>query len=142
MQFPRYNFSVDSHTFELLELPKILAQLEAACACELGRARVRRLEPSTNVGEVTRRINETSQARLYLEAGKAAVFGGISDVSRLLKNAQIGSMLEAGELAAVGLFIAGARRLKGGIENASREDEDGQQFTLLVHQANRISVHA
>lgn len=141
MQFPRYNFSVDSHTFELLELPKILAQLEAACACELGRARVRRLEPSTNVGEVTRRINETSQARLYLEAGKAAVFGGISDVSRLLKNAQIGSMLEAGELAAVGLFIAGARRLKGGIENASREDEDGQQFTLLVHQANRISVH-
>jgi DNA mismatch repair protein MutS2 len=137
---------MNSRALELLELPKILAQLEAQCACELGRARVRKLEPSVNTGEVTRRLNETTQAKLFLDAGKIAPFGGISDVARFLKNAQIGAMLEASDLAAVGKFLAGSRALKNSIENAARENESegeralGREYSLLRHHANRIEA--
>jgi DNA mismatch repair protein MutS2 len=132
---------VNPRALELLELPKILAQLEAQCACELGRARVRKLAPSVNAGEVTRRLNETTQAKTFLDAGKIATFGGISDVARFLKNAQIGAMLEASDLAAVGKFLAGSRALKNSIENAARESEESErEYSLLRHHANRIEA--
>lgn len=140
---------MNPRALELLELPKILTQLESQCACELGRARVRKLEPSVNVGEVTRRLNETTQAKAFLDAGKIAPFGGVSDVSRFLKNAQIGAMLEASDLAAVGKFLAGSRALKNSIENAARENEDaeeneerapGREYSLLRHHAGRIEA--
>lgn len=135
---------MDSHTLELLELPKILAQLEDACACELGRARVARLKPATHRGEVARRLDETTQAKRFLEAAKPAPFGGISDVSKLLRNAQIGAMLAADELAAVGKFLSGARTLKAGVESTNEEEEEekaASHYSLLLHQAGRISVH-
>ncbi len=142
---------MNPRAFELLELPKILAQLEAQCACELGRARVRKLAPLVNPGEVTRRLSETTQAKFFLDAGKIAPFGGISDVARFLKNAQIGAMLEASDLSAVGKFLAGSRALKNSIENAARENEEheecensnrtpSREYSLLRHHANRIET--
>jgi DNA mismatch repair protein MutS2 len=144
---------MNSRALELLELPKILAQLESQCACELGRARVRKLMPSVNAGEVTRRLNETTQGKAFLDAGKNAPFGGISDIARFLKSAQIGAMLEASDLAAVGKFLAGSRALKNSIENAARDSEIENQtesenderaprreYSLLRHHTHRIEA--
>ena len=120
---------MDQRTLSLLELPKILTQLEALCACDLGRARVTHLKPSFHNDKVLRRLQETTQAKRFLETGKSIAFGGISDISSFLKNAQIGSMLEASELAATGKFLSGARNLKSSIENA--EDTDGENYIIL-----------
>jgi DNA mismatch repair protein MutS2 len=121
---------------ELLELPKVLTQLEAQCACELGRARVRALAPSMDKKELFARLEESSQARAFLTSGKSAPFGGISDVRRFLKSASIGAMLQAGDLSAVGKFAAGARRLKDAIASSSHEE-----YSVLYRHAERISSH-
>ena len=126
---------MDARTLSLLELPKILSQLETLCACDLGRARVAHLKPSFHNDKVLRRLQETTQAKRFLETGKSIAFGGISDISSFLKNAQIGSMLEAIELAATGKFLSGARGLKNSIENA--EDSTGD-FALLRGYASSI----
>jgi DNA mismatch repair protein MutS2 len=123
---------------ELLELPKVLAQLEAQCACELGRALVRDVTPSSRHDEVLVRLEETSQARAFLASGKSAPFGGITDVKRLVKNASIGAMLEARELSAVGKFAAGARRLKESIESVFHE-ESSPEYSILLRHAARIT---
>ena len=121
---------------QLLELPKILAQLETYCACELGRARVQALSPSSDASRVLSRLDETSQARKFFEAGKTPPFGGISDVARFLKSAAIGSVLGAEELNAVGKFASGARRLKEAIASAPPEE-----YSVLHGHAARIETH-
>jgi DNA mismatch repair protein MutS2 len=70
-----------------------------------------------------------------LASGKLAPFGGISDVARLVKNASIGASLEARDLAAVGRFAAGARRLKASIADVSSEE-----YSILHSHAARIVV--
>ena len=81
------------------------------------------------------RLEETSQARAFFEAGKTPPFGGISDIRRFLKNAAIGSMLEAKELNAVGKFAAGARRLKESIEGTPE-----QEYAVLHRHISRITA--
>jgi DNA mismatch repair protein MutS2 len=127
--------SNSARALQLLELPKVLAQLESHCACELGRTRLRAVSPSSNADRVRARLEETSQARAFYEAGKTPPFGGISDVKRLVKNAAVGSVLEATELGAIGKFAAGARRLKETIESASPEE-----YSVLHSHAARIET--
>lgn len=124
---------MDSRTLRLLELDKVLARLEAATACELGRARVRALKPSPDAEEARRRLAGTTEARRFL-ALKSPPFGGITDIAVLIKNASIGAMLDPAPLLSVGAFAGGARRLRESIVAAPRAD-----FPILHGLATRIT---
>ncbi|RYG61302.1 endonuclease MutS2, partial [bacterium] len=114
---------------ERLELPKVIARLEAQCACELGRARVRRLVPS-NQNDVARQgLALTSEAKTFVQKIRFPPFGGLSDVSESLKVASIGSILDAQPLLAVGRAAEGARRLRETLFSVS--DEISDQFDRL-----------
>jgi DNA mismatch repair protein MutS2 len=116
-----------------LELDKVLSRLEAATACELGRARVRALKPTADTVEARARLATTSEAKRFL-GGKNPPFGGISDVSVFLRSASIGSVLEPAALSAVALFTGGARRLRESILSTHRAD-----FPILHEIATRIT---
>ncbi len=103
-------------TQRLLELPAILARLENAAACALGRARAQALAPLNDAAKIRRALQETSQARRFLDAEHSAPFGGLTDIALQLKRASIGALLEPNELIEVLRFAAGARRLKAAIE--------------------------
>ncbi|HEX8237911.1 MAG TPA: endonuclease MutS2 [Abditibacteriaceae bacterium] len=124
---------MDSRTLRLLELDKILSRLEAATACELGRARVRALKPTSDTTEARTRLATTSEAKRFL-GGKNPPFGGITDVAVFLRNASIGSVLEPAALSAVASFAGGARRLRESILSTHRAD-----FPILHEIATRIT---
>lgn len=123
---------MDSRALDRLELPKVLLRLASNCACELGRAQVQALEPVTEPGVVRARLAETSEARHFVDAVRFPPFGGLTDVYAEIKAAAIGSLLDAGQLLAVGRAAEGARRLAETILAADEE------YPLLQGLASHI----
>ena len=111
-------------------------QLENACACELGRARVRALTPSNDNAIARARLALTSQARTFTQIVRHPPFGGLTDVASSIQAASIGSLLDAAPLLAIGRASEGARRLRVAILDI--EPELDAQFPQLIELADRI----
>ena len=128
--------SYHPRVLDRLELPKVLARLESLCACELGRARARALEPTRSNAEARARLALTSQARHFAQTVRHPPFGGLTDVASSIQAASIGSLLDAAPLLAVGRAAEGARRLHVALLDIEPELEE--QFPLLIELAERI----
>ncbi len=124
---------MEARTLRLLELDRVLDQLAERTASTLGRARVRALKPSPDVTQVRHAQATTTEAKRFIETRNHPPFGGISDIGALLKQAQIGSMLEAGSLLQIAQFAGGARRLREAIVAAPRAE-----FPILHNLATHI----
>jgi DNA mismatch repair protein MutS2 len=106
----------------LLEWPRLRARLEDLASSEPGRALVRALEPTREASKARRALEETSEARYFLRAGKNLPFGGVSDVRSALQRARIGSRLEAADLNRVKRMAESARRLRQVLLDAPIEE--------------------
>ncbi|HEX8463223.1 MAG TPA: endonuclease MutS2 [Abditibacterium sp.] len=134
---PTNKFNYNGRAVERLELPKVLARLEAKCSCDLGRARVRALRPTNQIEEARQALKLTSQATLFVQKVRFPPFGGLSDVTESLKIASIGAILDPQPLLAVGRAVEGARRLRETLFSVS--DEISNQFDALFDIAERIT---
>lgn len=126
---------MDSHTLKVLEYHKIIARLSDCCSCSLGRSRVERLKPSNDPDWVRDRLSETAEARIALQERGRPPFGGVSDVSELLKRAAAGQILEGGEV----LHVTGnarAARLIGDYFTSLQREAPG-----LAEFADRLGVY-
>ena len=128
--------SYQTRSLDRLELPSVLAQLENACACELGRARVRELAPVSDNATARARLALTTEARTFTQIVRHPPFGGLTDVSSPIQAASIGSLLDAEPLLAIGRASEGARRLRVAILDI--EPELDAQFAQLLDLAERI----
>ncbi len=90
---------MDAHTLDLLEFDKVRAQVAAQAACSLGKDAARRMEPSTDPGEIRSRQALTTEMADVLSSGLHPPFGGLHDIRPLVRRAQIGSALAPEELA-------------------------------------------
>lgn len=127
---------MDAHTLNVLEYPKIVAQLVELCACSLGRRRAERLTPHNDPAWVRARLAETAQARLVLQDRGRPPFGGVTDISELLKRAAAERGLDGWELLCVAAN-ARAARLVGEYFEAARE-----QAPDLAKLAQRLGSYA
>jgi DNA mismatch repair protein MutS2 len=90
---------MDAHTLDLLEFDKVRALVASQAACSLGKDAARRMEPSTDPGEIRSRQALTTEMADALSSGLYPPFGGLHDIRPLVRRAQIGSMLTNEELA-------------------------------------------
>jgi len=90
---------MDAHTLELLEFDKVRALVAAQAACSLGKDAARRMEPSRDIDEIRSRQALTTEMADALSSGLYPPFGGLHDIRPLVRRAQIGSALNAEELA-------------------------------------------
>ncbi len=99
----------------VLEFRKIIEQVESFAKTEPGKERVRKIDTSDDLEEVTRMQNETAEAySLIMEKGRAP-FGGIYDIREYAKRAELG-----GSISIIGLLrcadtLRAARLLKNHI---------------------------
>ena len=128
--------SYHPRVLDRLELPKVLARLDALCACDLGRARARALQPTSENAEARARLAITSQAREFAQIVRHPPFGGLTDVASAVQAAAIGSTLDAAPLLAIGRAAEGARRLRATLLGI--EPELDARFPLLIELAERI----
>ncbi len=92
---------MDERTLRVLEYPKIKARLADLAACSLGKRRALGLEPDNCPDRIARALAETTEAVQAVERHGRVPFGGLTDVSDLVRRARVGGTLEGAETNAV-----------------------------------------
>lgn len=83
---------------QILEFNKVKDILRTYCQTELGTSLVDELRTLTIPKQITYRLNESNEALTIIRSLDIAPLGGATDISELVKRAEIGSILSASEL--------------------------------------------
>lgn len=122
---------MDRKYLEVLEFPKILAQLASHTSFSAGRALAEALQPTASLLEARVRQQETSEARAVLASAPASI-GGARDVRPLLDRASRRAMLLPGELLDIQQTLAAGRTLRRALVRG------GSGTSRLAEIASRI----
>ena len=98
----------------LLEFDQVLERIASFTRSVAGGERARSLAPTRDLLEIATRLQETTEARQYLEQGGALEFGPDQDFRGLVQHALLGGVLRGEELFAIrGLLPGGPLRPHG-----------------------------
>ena len=112
---------MDKHTIELLEFDKVRALVAAQAACSLGKDAALRMEPSLDLGEIRGRQSLTTEMADALASGLYPPFGGLRDIRAIVRRAQVGSLLDAEELAGVVESLKAITNLEAWLDKVGNE---------------------
>ena len=120
-------------TLENLNYKELKEIVKSYCVSGLGKVLIDKLEPSSNLKQVNRRLEETSEGRRLLDVGYYIPLEGIFNINPLIDKIEKGGVLEPSELTMVGDFLRGCRKIKNFIK-----DKEGYAETLSAY-ANNIT---
>lgn len=122
---------MDNMTLEKLHYYELKEIVKGYCVSGLGKALLDKLEPSTNIKVVSRRLDETSEGRSLLDASYHIPFEGIFNVSPLIEKMEKGASLAPEDLSMIENFLRGCRKLK-----LFMKDKEGYAPTLSAYSLN------
>ena len=111
---------MDQRSAELLEFPLIRARLATYAAFEPSRRLAAAIEPATDPIIVSRRLDETDEARWLLSTKPSVGVGGARDLAPILARVTRGGRLDPSELWAVVETVIAAGRLVDGLRDLDR----------------------
>ena len=111
------SFYKKSHT--TLELPAVLQMLSAEAVSDTAKELALELEPSDDVHEVRRRLEETTAAKTMMTVRGGPGFSGVKDVRASLARADLGGALNTRELMDIARVLQCARLVRGYIADDS-----------------------
>jgi dsDNA-specific endonuclease/ATPase MutS2 len=122
---------MDKTTLEKLHYNQLKEMVKGYCASGLGKSKIDKIEPNTNINIVNRRLDETSEGRALLDASYNIPFNGIFNVSPLIDKMEKGGSLNTEDLSMMANFLRGCRRLK-----VFMQDKEGYAPTLSSYSKN------
>lgn len=122
---------MDNATLEKLNYYEIKEIVKRYCISGLGKSLIDKLEPSTNLKVVKRRLDETSEGRSLLDASYHIPLDGIFNVLPLIDKMEKGTSLEPGDLTMMSDFLRGSRKVKNFMK-----DKEGYAPTLSLYGDN------
>lgn len=122
---------MNNMTFEKLNYDKLKEIVKSYCMSGLGKKLIDKLYPSSNIKNVNRMLDETSEGRRLLDAGYHIPLEGIFDICPLLDKIDKGGVLEPSELTSICDFLRGCRKIKSFIK-----DKEGYAETLSSYGEN------
>ena len=111
---------MDARSAELLEFPLIRERLAAYAAFEPSRRLALEVGPSADRIIVSRRLDETDEARWLLQEQPQVGVGGARDIAPVLARATRGGRLDPAELWATVETLIAAGRLVDGLRELDR----------------------
>lgn len=111
---------MDDRSAELLEFPLIRERLAAYAAFDPSRRLASAVEPATDPIIVSRRLDETDEARWLLQDHPQVGVGGARDIAPVLARASRGGRLDPGELWSIVETLIAAGRLVDGLRELDR----------------------
>jgi len=102
---------VDRRSLDLLEFPAIRARLAAVTSFPPGRRLAEALEPSDDPIVVARGLDETDQARDFIEQRPGAGIGAASDIGPAIERAVRGGRLEPAQFLEIATTLDATARL-------------------------------
>lgn len=99
-------------TLEKLHYHELKEIVKSYCVSGLGKRLIDKLEPSSNIRVVNKRLDETSEARKLLDAAYVIPLEGIFNVNPLIEKIEKGASLEPADLTMMSNFLRGCRKVK------------------------------
>ena len=103
---------MDKITLEKLNYFELKEVVKGYCISGLGKALIDKLEPSSNLKVVNKRLDETSEGRKLLEASYHIPLSGIFNVAPHIEKIEKGSSLDPEDLTMISDFLRGCRKIK------------------------------
>ncbi|GAA0071399.1 endonuclease MutS2 [Clostridium sardiniense] len=122
---------MNKETFEKLQYNELKEKLKSYCVSGLGRELIDKLEPSSNIKVVKRRLEETKEARKLLDITGYVPLQGIHNVNMLLDSIEKGIVLTGDELIVISDFLRGCRKVK-----EYMKDKEGYAPILTSYSIN------
>ncbi|MFQ9246972.1 MAG: endonuclease MutS2 [Clostridium paraputrificum] len=105
--------------------------VKSYCVSGLGKTLIDKLEPSSNLKVVNRRLDETSEGRKLLDVSYHLPLEGIHNIFHLIDKMDKGGVLEPSDLTMVSDFLRGCRKVKMFLK-----DKEGYAPTLCSYSEN------
>ena len=105
--------------------------VKSYCVSGLGKTLIDKLEPSSNLKVVNRRLDETSEGRRLLDVSYHLPLEGIHNIFPLIDKMDKGGVLEPSDLTMVSDFLRGCRKVKMFLK-----DKEGYAPTLCSYSDN------
>ena len=132
---------MNEKTIRILEYNKIIDRLVSLTASSLGSELARQLMPDNDIEKVKINLKETSDGVSFISRRGSPPLGGIHDIRDSIKRAEIGSMLNPGELVRVADVLRAVRNLKNYSSGDNiKEEEDNIVGELIrcLEAAKRV----
>ena len=125
---------MDAHSLHILEYKKVLDRLVTHTSNGIGREFARQLEPLPYPETVTRRLQETREARELRDNDSGLPLGGIHDIRATAERARIQTRLTGHELLTVMHTAGAARRMRQFLLNRQ------EKVPLLAEMATNLPI--
>lgn len=103
---------MNKSTFEKLQYNELKEMVKAYCVSSLGKDLIDKLEPTSNLKLVDKRLNETSEGRKILDMASYIPLEGIFNIKSIIDNIDKGMVEDPGELITICDFLRGSRKIK------------------------------
>lgn len=104
--------------YKTLEFNKVLDILETHALSNEAKNRIKKLEPYLSEAEVSRHLNETTEAKLIIEHYGNPPLSSMLDLKKCLEMLGKGTFLLPEQLEGIAQFLKACRRLKAYLKNA------------------------
>lgn len=103
---------MNKSTFEKLQYNELKEMIKAYCVSSLGKDLIDKLEPTSNLKLVDKRLNETSEGRKILDMASYIPLEGIFNIKSIIDNIDKGMVADPGQLITICDFLRGSRKIK------------------------------
>jgi DNA mismatch repair protein MutS2 len=111
-RIPERKQLMNRKTLKVLEYNKIIEQLSTECHSSLGSELVFKIEPVNEIHKIQSMLDETGEGETLLMQKGSFALEGLQDVTTLLRKAEVGSMLDPGQLLVIKRQLNLARKCK------------------------------
>jgi DNA mismatch repair protein MutS2 len=125
---------MNEKTLKVLEFNKIINRLSSMATSQLGREIIENLVPSTDIAIVEEMLRETDDAVSYIIKQGNPSLGGIRDIRDSIRWAEIGAVLNQGDLLKVSDVLRLCRNLKAHVTENTRVKEDENVVIDIINQ--------
>ncbi|HOV26685.1 MAG TPA: DNA mismatch repair protein MutS [Pseudobacteroides sp.] len=118
--------------FKILEFDKVLDILEECALSDKAKNRIKKLEPYLSESEVSRHLNETTEAKLIMEQFGTPPLSAMDELEKHLTLLGKGTLLMPEQLSSIAQFFTSCRRLKAYLKKAEAS------YTAVASYGNSI----
>ena len=130
-------YSIQKHS-QTLELPAVLEKLAGEASMPETKEKVLLLDPSSDIKQVACDLRETEDAYLLIARYSAPYFGNSAEISHILAQAKVGSLLSIKDLLQVAELLRIVRTVKKWREDCSSMSENSIDYMFSCLTPNKF----
>ena len=123
---------MNEKTIKILEFDKIISKLVSLASSNLGKDLAKDLMPDTDFNRVKELLKETSDGVSFILRRGNPPLGGICDIRDSIKRAEVGSVLNPGELLKISGVLRAVRNMKNYVSKDRIETEEDNIVRELI----------